>query len=206
MHQWNEVFKREGAFFTSPQEDMPKIVRLFKRRKVKKVLDLGCGSGRHTVYLAKSGFAASGLDIAPEGIRLTREWLRKENQTAKLKLGSIYEKLPYRNKSFDAIVFTQALHHARIEDIRNAIKEMHRVLRPAGLIFVTVRKPLREYGDVEFIAPLTYVPLSGDEKGLPHYIFDKRRIRKEFANFDIPEIWLDAGRRHYCFVGRLKDA
>ncbi|GAB4352542.1 MAG: hypothetical protein Kow0099_36780 [Candidatus Abyssubacteria bacterium] len=185
---------------------MPKIVRLFKRRGVKRVLDLGCGSGRHTVYLAKRGFSVWGLDIAPEGIRLTGEWLRKEKQTAKLALGSIYERLPYRSRFFDAIISTQTLHHASIEDIRRAIKEMARVLAPGGLIFVTVRAPLPAYGNVEFIAPRTYVPLDGDEKGLPHYIFDQRRIRKEFADFDIPGIWRDANRRHYCFTGCLKKA
>jgi ubiquinone/menaquinone biosynthesis C-methylase UbiE len=206
MQQWNEVFRREGAFFTSPQEDIPKIVRLFKWRGVKRVLDLGCGSGRHTVYLAKRGFSVWGIDIAPEGIRLTKEWLRQENQTARLKLGSIFERLPYRNRFFDAIVSTQTLHHATIEDIRRVIEEMERVLAPRGIIFVTVRKPLRTYGNVEFIAPRTYVPMDGIEKGLPHFIFDRSGIKKEFARFDIPKIWLDASKRHYCFVGCLKKA
>jgi len=52
---WDKAFKKEGKIFTKPQEDMPKIVKLFKKSGVKKVLDLGCGSGRHVVYLAKNG-------------------------------------------------------------------------------------------------------------------------------------------------------
>ena len=203
--QWNAVFQRDGAFFVEPQEDMPKIVKAFKRNKVEKVLDLGCGSGRHTVYLAKHGFSVYGLDIAPEGLKLTRQSLRKGNVTARLKLGSIYERLPYRNKFFDAILSTQTLHHAGIEDIRRTIKEMERVLKPGGRIFVTVQRiVLKKHSDAIFIAPRTYIPTSGDEKDLPHYLFDKRSIRKEFSNFTISKIWFNSDRRHCCFMGRLK--
>ncbi len=204
FQQWNEVFKKEGRFFLKPQEDIPRTVELFKRHGIRKVLDLGCGSGRHTVYLAKRGFKVYGLDISPEGIRLAKQWLRKEEQNARLKRGSVYEKLPYRTNFFDAIISTQVLHHARIEDIRKTIKEMERVLKPGGFIFVTVQRiVLKKHDKVTFIAPRTYVPIEGDEKGLPHYVFNKTLIKKEFADFNIPRIWFNRDGRHCCFVGRL---
>lgn len=53
---WNKIFKDEGRVFHDPHEFMPKIVREFKKAKVKRILDLGCGTGRHLVYLAKKGF------------------------------------------------------------------------------------------------------------------------------------------------------
>src|ERR1700687_3763964 len=37
------------------------------------VLDLGCGVGRHMVYLGGRGFRMAGVDISPTGIRLTQE-------------------------------------------------------------------------------------------------------------------------------------
>ena len=37
------------------------------------ILDLGCGVGRHVVYLGGCGFRMAGIDISPSGIRLTRE-------------------------------------------------------------------------------------------------------------------------------------
>jgi ubiquinone/menaquinone biosynthesis C-methylase UbiE len=203
--QWNEVFKKEGRFFVEPQEDMPRIVRLFKRHGVEKVLDLGCGSGRHTVYLARHGFSVYGLDVSPEGVRLAKEWLRKEGLSAKFKFGSIYEKLPYRTNFFDAVISTQTLHHARIEDIRKTIKEMERVLKPGGFIFVTLQRiVLKWHAKVKFVAPRTYVPSAGNEKGLPHYMFGKKSIKKEFGHFKIPKIWFNADKRHCCFVGQLK--
>jgi SAM-dependent methyltransferase len=218
--QWDKIFKRYGKVFTKPQEDIPKIVKLFKKKGVKRVLDLGCGSGRHVVYLAKHSFDVYGIDIAPEGIKIAKDWLKEENLKANLKVGDIYKKLPYQNNFFDAIISIQTLHHARIEKIRRLIKEMERILRPGGLIFVTVRRALRVKGwkknkivihrwkwkrkkvKYKVIGPRIYVPVEGGEKGLLHFCFNKELIKKEFESFKISKIWIKYG--HYCFLGEHK--
>lgn len=210
--QWNVVFKQYGKVFTKVQEDIPKIVKLFKKRGIKRVLDLGCGSGRHLVYLAKHGFKVYGIDIAPEGIKIAKEWLKKEKLKANLKIASVYKKLPYKDNFFDAIISTQVIHHAKIETIRKLIKEMERILKPKGLIFLTVRKrgakkeiPKERLWKIKFIAPRTFVPLSHEEKGLIHYLFNKKLLRKEFKNFKIHDIWLESHKTHYhyCLLGEL---
>ena len=57
--------------FENPHEDMPSVVQELIKTNATNVLDLGCGTGRHVVYLAKSGFSVFGLDHSPEGIRFT---------------------------------------------------------------------------------------------------------------------------------------
>ncbi len=218
MKQWNKIFKVYGKVFEKPQQDMPRIVKLFKKKGVKRVLDLGCGSGRHIVYLAKNGFEVYGIDIAPVGIKITKDWLKKEGLTAKLRIGSVYKKLPYKNNFFDAVVSIQMFHHERIESIRKAIKEIERILKPNGLIFMSVRRRklgrnwkkdiiIEKYGlrvsRYKVIGPRTYTPIEHDEKGLPHYLFNKAIIKKEFKNFN-PRIWVDSEKKHYCFFGELK--
>ncbi len=217
--QWNEIFEQYGKVFTKIQEDLPKIVKIFKKHGVKKILDLGCGSGRHTVYLAKRGFQVYGVDISKEGIKITKEWIKKEKLRANLKIGSIYRKLPYQDNFFDAIISTNTIHHAKIETIRKAIQEIERVLKPKGLIFITIRKRkfrkfwpkytiIEKYGKqkarYKVIGPRMYTPIAGGEKGLIHYLFNKELIRKEFKNFKIYDIWIDSSGRHYCFLGELK--
>ncbi|MEE9557311.1 MAG: hypothetical protein V3V76_08625, partial [Candidatus Adiutricales bacterium] len=64
---WDEVFKKQGKFFTSTHEDLPGVVRTFEREKVRRVLDLGSGSGRHVVFLAQKGFSVYGFDKSGEG-------------------------------------------------------------------------------------------------------------------------------------------
>jgi len=180
MKQWNNVFKKHGKVFNEIHEDIPKIIQLFKEWHVKKVLDLGSGTGRHVAYLAKNDFDVFGIDIAEEGIRITKDWLRKEKLHADLKIGSIYEKLPYPDGFFDAVISTSVIHHERIENIRKAILELERVLKPEGIIFITVRKRgiknwdngkiVEHYGkqsvNYKVIAPRTYVPMDGGEKNL----------------------------------------
>jgi len=216
--QWNKIFGIKGKVFTKPQPDIPKIVKSFEKKGAKRVLDLGCGTGRHLIYLAKKGFDVYGIDIAKRGIEIARKWLKKEGSRANLKIGDIYKKLPYQDSFFDAIISTQVIHHARIDAIRKAIKEIERILKPSGLIFITVRKALRVKGwrknkivihrfknkktRYKVVGPRIYTAIEGGEKGLIHFCFNKKWIRKEFKNFKISDIWIKKG--HYCFLGELK--
>jgi len=122
----------------------------------------------------------------------------------------MHKRLPYKNDFFDAIISIQTLNHGRINDIRRTIKEMKRILKPKGLIFITVSKLLpkrripkdRRY-EVKFIAPRTYIILGGPEKGLIHYRFNKKILKKEFKDFKILDFWISPKRR-YCLLGKIK--
>jgi ubiquinone/menaquinone biosynthesis C-methylase UbiE len=205
MYQWNKIFKEEGKVFVKIQEDIPKVLKLLKKHKVKRILDLGFGSGRHIIYFSRKGFDVYGIDISKEGLKITKSWLKKEKLKANLRIGSIYDKLPYPNNFFDAVISIQTIHHSRIETLRKAIKEMERVLKPKGIIFITVpkRKSARFRTKSKKIAPRTYIPIEGKEKGLLHYLYNKKLLRKDFKNFKIYSIWTDS-RGHYCLLGKLK--
>ncbi len=202
--RWNGIYKREKTL-QPIQEDMPRIVDVFRKYNCKRVLDLACGSGRHILYLAEMGFDVNGIDISGEGIRIANSLLEERNLHANLIVGSIYRRLPFKDNFFDAIVCIQALHHARIESIRRTIREMERVLKPSGLAFVTVRKriPKKERLPFKDIAPRTYIPLEGEEKGLVHYLFNKKLLHEEFKDFKIHDIWVDS-KNYYCLLGELE--
>jgi len=217
--QWDKIFKKYGKVFTKPQEDIPRIVKLFREKGVQRVLDLGCGSGRHAVHFAKYGFEVYGIDIAPIGIKMAKDWLKKDGLKANLKIGSVYKRLPYKDNFFDAVVSIQVIHHAEIKTIRKAIKEIERVLRPGGLIFITVRKrklpQLRSINKIfkglssenirdKIIGIRTSIPIEGEEKGLIHYLFNKDLLKKEFKDFKNLKIWPASYKKHYSLLGKLK--
>jgi SAM-dependent methyltransferase len=194
---WNEIFKREGKVFTKSHEDIPRIVQLLKDKGAKTVLDLGCGTGRHAVYFAQNGFSVSGLDNSPEGIEMARQWLADEGLLADLRLQNMAETLPYTNGFFDVVLSIQVIHHARIATIRSIIREIARVLKEGGFIFVTVPKEKHPGESRQEIEPCTFIPLDGPEKGLPHHYFTQEELREVFADFEITDVHLDR-TNHYC--------
>jgi 2-polyprenyl-3-methyl-5-hydroxy-6-metoxy-1,4-benzoquinol methylase len=203
---WNEIFKQQGKVFRGPHEDMPRVARLLRERGGSTILDLGCGTGRHVVYLARSGFSVSGLDSSPEGIRLTREWLEEEGLDADLRLQSMSEKLPFEDGFLDAVISVQVIHHADIATIRSIVQEIARVLKPGGLLFVTVPqlkagRPCAWWGtSFERVELHTFLPLDGPEQGLLHHYFTPQELQEEFSGFDIAEMHVDSVD-HHCLLG-----
>lgn len=207
--QWDKLYKHEDTPMPV-QRDISQVAGFFREYNVSRILDLACGSGRHTIYLAKQGFELYGIDISEEGIKSTRRWLENEGLHAELTVGSIYERLPYKNNFFDAVVCIRALNHGTIENIREAISEIERVLKPEGLVYVTLRKRISKEQRLPHkdIAPRTYVPLEGKERGVVHYLFTKEPLRREFGNFKMHDLRVDYGPKgweaYYILLGELK--
>ncbi|TFG16090.1 MAG: class I SAM-dependent methyltransferase, partial [Promethearchaeota archaeon] len=79
MDSWDSIFKKKGKVFRAPHLDMKEVVKYLKEMNANRVLDLGCGTGRHLVYFAAEGFQVYGLDAAPEGIKIAKQWLEERN-------------------------------------------------------------------------------------------------------------------------------
>ncbi|MFX1259122.1 MAG: class I SAM-dependent methyltransferase [Promethearchaeota archaeon] len=205
---WDELYKKESKIFPI-QEFIYELIEMFKKRKIRTILDLACGSGRYLIHLLESGLNAYGLDISKEAIKIANNLLKEKALNAELTIGSMFERLPYNDNFFDAVICIRSLNHGTIEEIRRGIKEIERILKSGGLIFVTVRKKglKRKRLPFKHIAPRTYIPLEGDEKGIKHYLFNKKRLRKEFKRFQIcylksvygPKNW----ESYYHLLGKL---
>jgi len=197
---WDSRFKNEGKLFENPHEDIAAIASLLKEKGARTVLDLGSGSGRHMVFLAKNGFCVFGLDNSPQGTRIAREWLAQEGLSADLHLQEMTEQLPYPDYFFDAVISIQVIHHTRPAAIKKIIREVARVLKESGFLFVSVPKEKTQANRFMEIEPYTFLPLDGPEKGLPHYYFTRQALEEFFAGFVITDIHIDS-TGHYCLSG-----
>jgi 2-polyprenyl-3-methyl-5-hydroxy-6-metoxy-1,4-benzoquinol methylase len=79
----------------------------WKSNQLRKVLDLGCGIGRNSLYLAENGFDVYAYDLSESGLaRLTAE-ARKSKLEVKIQKGDMID-LPYETDSFDCILDSPA--------------------------------------------------------------------------------------------------
>ncbi len=207
MPDWDEIFSKQGKIFHDPHPDMEKISELFKEKGVKRVLDLGCGTGRHLIFLSKKGFEVYGMDASPKALVMAKEWLIEQNEKAELHLNKMEHKFPYNDNCFDAIISIQVIHHNLIKDIIFTVKEIERILKSSGLIFITFPRlgggSRGDNWELKEIEPRTYIPQSGKEKGLPHHFFTLEEINQVFNSFDLLEIYID-GTNHRAIIGTKK--
>lgn len=95
----------------------------------RRILDVGCGTGTMLTHLAAYG-KAQGVDIDEEAIGYCRD-----RGLTEVRLGSA-ETLPFEDESFDLVTALDVIEH--LDDDTVALREIRRVLRPGGLVLVTV--------------------------------------------------------------------
>lgn len=98
--------------------------------KDSKVLEIGCGNGDFTRYLAEETAAPIlAVDISPELIKIAKEKIKRPNVSFGV---ANVEKLPFESESFDVVTGKSILHHL---DLGKSLPEVKRVLKKEGRIF-----------------------------------------------------------------------
>jgi SAM-dependent methyltransferase len=127
-HATDKPFSDEG--FARLLIDLGALVLLLPPPPAR-VLDVGCGTGWTSCFLAKRGYHVVGQDIAPDMIA------EAENNVARYETGdrvsfvvADYEEMAFRSE-FDAAVFFDSLHHS--VDERAALRAVYTALRPGGV-------------------------------------------------------------------------
>jgi ubiquinone/menaquinone biosynthesis C-methylase UbiE len=97
----------------------------------RKILDVGCGTG---AVLQRLGNPEKnvGIDLAPEATSFCRQ-----RGLSNVREGDICA-LPFSDASFDAVICSSVLYHQWVTDVEAAVREIHRVLIPGGMVLINV--------------------------------------------------------------------
>lgn len=102
----------------------------------KRVLDVGCGTGYGTAYLANSAQSAIGVDISSQAIR----YARKHYGNSNLRFERVNaESLTFADGSFDFVISTENFEH--LSDQKANLRHMSRVLTDRGMLLLATPNP-----------------------------------------------------------------
>ncbi len=94
------------------------------------ILDVGCGAGFLSNYLAKENFQVTALDLSASSLEVARR--RDSTGTVRYVLADAYD-IPFDEGKFDVVTSTDFLEH--VTDPRRVIQEISRVIKPNGFFF-----------------------------------------------------------------------
>jgi tellurite methyltransferase len=215
-HQgWEELWRRGVVYGGGPQPEVVDLARRLKAAGRSRALDLGCGIGRHLLWLTSEGFSACGCDISPTAVAACRRAATESGLEPGI-VRSEMTSLPFKDAAFDAVIAWDVIFHSTVAGILATVREVRRSLCSGGLFLVTFnsiestdREVAREAvadGTGKELEPETYtIPDDVLDKSLPHHYTTEPEIRERLlAGFRILEmkkyVWdssnVPGSRRH----------
>jgi SAM-dependent methyltransferase len=140
---WNKVYNSDNRFFGEEPSNFALLcINHMKANNVKKVLELGAGHGRDTIFFASNGIKVEALDYSSTAIDILNK-IAEEKRLPIIKSQTFdvaKNPLPFADGYFDA-VYSHMLFNMRFseEKLHFVFSEIRRVLKPKGLNFFSVR-------------------------------------------------------------------
>ena len=140
---WEKNFSSKPEMFgLEPSEPAKKSLKLFQEKNINKIVELGSGLGRDTIFFAKNSIHVSALDYSVSGIKIINEKAVNQNLSKNIstKIFDVRKKLPFKDNSIEAcfshMLYCMALTSNELENLNN---EIYRILKPNGINIYTVR-------------------------------------------------------------------
>lgn len=133
--RWSTVYDHDAN--PLPPLEEPLVHAALGEVRGKCVLDLGCGTGRHALWLAYSGADVTAVDFS-EG--MLAEARRKPGaERIEFQVHDLHQALPFADEHFDVIVSGLVLEH--LQDLGPLYSEVHRILKRGGIAIFSTLHP-----------------------------------------------------------------
>lgn len=141
---WEKIFRERSSWGKYPPEELVRFIAqnyyTIKDRNAVRILEVGCGpGGGPSWFIAREGFAFSGIDASPTAIDKARQRFLDNGLEGEFVCGAIND-LPWEDETFDCVVDVACLQCNSEADTREIIGELYRVLKTGGRHFSLTSK------------------------------------------------------------------
>ncbi|PHR70028.1 MAG: methyltransferase type 11 [Arcobacter sp.] len=150
--EWNQSYKNKDNFIFYPHEEVIRFISKYIKKRIglnkyinqeeflsiPKVLDFGCGIGRHIKVIDEFNLDAYGFDLSEEAIQIAKKLLVEQKLSHIIKniIVSDITKLPYENNSFDYMLSHGVLDSMPFSIAKKGLFELCRCIKKEGLIYM----------------------------------------------------------------------
>jgi SAM-dependent methyltransferase len=192
MSSWGKIFADPVMQGLKPNPELMGLMPGWQAAGCHRVLDAGCGVGRHLLPLLEAGFRVWGADCDAQVLKLLRARLA---DAAALPAGAAnlvqadLRRLPFASGAFDLAVSVNVINHGDAATFRDYCRELARVLKAGGHLFINVspwefaeKVRLPQTRELE---PGTLVDIATPDGAMVHHFPTPAELRERFPGFAV---------------------
>jgi cyclopropane fatty-acyl-phospholipid synthase-like methyltransferase len=129
---FERIYEKPGAAWTKaePPEELVKLIESGKVRPCK-VIDIGCGEGFYSIYLASKGFEVTGVDVSEKAIGYAEENAAKQGLKIRFMVMDVLD-LDKLRERFDFVFEWTIMHHITPLQRQKYVENVSRILNKGG--------------------------------------------------------------------------
>ena len=191
MPGWGEIFADPVMQGLKPNPELMALIPGWRASGALRVLDAGCGVGRHLLPLWQAGFRVWGADCDAQVLRLLQASLA--NSAAPAVAANLVQadlsRLPFASGTFDLAVSVNVINHGDAATFRDYCRELARVLKTGGHLFISTSP--REAGEMvrlpqtRELEPGTLVDIATPDGAMVHHFPTPAELREQFPHFAV---------------------
>jgi len=185
---WEKNFLTKPELFgLDPSKAAINTLKTLREHKIKKIVELGAGLGRDTLFFAKNSINVEALDYSPAAIKIINKKAleKKLSSLISTKIFDIRKKLPFEDSSIEAC-FSHMLYCMALSthDLKNLNNEICRIIKPGGINIYTARHT----GDGDYKNGIHIGEDLYENDGFIVHFFSKEKVREITDGFNVINI------------------
>ena len=187
MWDWEKNIDKQ---WLEPSMESYYYANLWKKENKMRILDLGCGLGRHSMLFYDYGFKVTATDITPYCLKYLRNWQIERGISFPVVEADMLN-MPFEANSFDCIYAYHVLSHTNLEGFKKMFSDIYKMLDTDGEIFFDVLSKKCDLFTKSGFPKLdsnTILSKYESELDIPHICFDYEELVSILSNFNLLEV------------------